>query len=136
MRARFFELHSWVMRCLLVRQRIGSSVRDGDHMVDNEGPWVRVGQRVVDGLPADVADGFGPHDLCAMLLTQGVASLGHDQPAQIAYFMVRSMRASLMSLRCCNSRTVSVYSGFARVKTRETSRHRSRRERSKMACAR
>lgn len=44
-----------MMRCLLVLDRVRPAVSDRDYVVDDEASWVWVGQRVVDGLAADVA---------------------------------------------------------------------------------
>ena len=56
------------MSGLLVVQRVGSTELDGLDVVEHEGPWIQVGQRVVDVFAADVTGWFVAGYSCAVLV--------------------------------------------------------------------
>lgn len=53
---------------LLVVQRVTTAELDGLDVIEHEGPWVQVGQRVVDVFAADVAGWFVAGYSCAVLV--------------------------------------------------------------------
>jgi len=64
------------MRCLFIGQRIGTSLSQWLDVIHHEGPWVQMGQRVVDGLAADMAGWLVSCDARSVASAVGTVALG------------------------------------------------------------
>jgi len=74
------------MRCLLVGERILSSLRKGDDVVNDEGHWVGVRERIVHRLPAYPTRGLGSPDACSVSVSLGAIAwdVPHAHPLRYA----------------------------------------------------